>query len=129
LPISVSKNMFLRDLDFYGIVPSEGTVKTSSEAWAVQVKDCLGKMKNLEEERKNLGIINDIDFLANHCAGQYLLGISCVPICYPADDDKDKATKEKLRNTAGLARVMHKKTFQNSLSKFWLRLNGGIPDG
>jgi hypothetical protein len=28
-----------------------------------------------------------------------------------------------------LARVMHKKTFQNSLSKFWLRLNGGIPDG
>ena len=75
LPISVSKNMFLHNLDFYGIVPSEGTVKTSSEAWAVQVKDCLGKMYNLEEERKNLGIINDIDFLANHCAGQYLLGI------------------------------------------------------
>jgi len=28
LPLNVSKDMFLRDMDFFGIVPEEGTVKT-----------------------------------------------------------------------------------------------------
>ena len=37
--------------------------------------------KSLKEERNNLGNINDIDFLANHCTDlYYLLGISCVPM-------------------------------------------------
>jgi hypothetical protein len=36
LPITVSRDMFFRDMDFYGIVLGEGTVKTCTEAWSVK---------------------------------------------------------------------------------------------
>jgi hypothetical protein len=39
LPMTVSREMFLLDMDFCGIVHQEGTVKTSAEEWAVQVAD------------------------------------------------------------------------------------------
>ena len=119
LPIAVSKDMFLRDLDFYGILPRKGTVKTSSESWAVQVKDYHDKMKNLEKERKNLEDINDIDLLANHCASQYILG--CCRFGVGLAKDRDKADR-KLYDAAVSATGKYKETLQNSLSKFGLRL-------
>ena len=37
LPMTISKEMFLLDMDFYGIAHEEGTVKTSIDELAVQV--------------------------------------------------------------------------------------------
>ena len=73
LPIAASGDMFLLDMDFYGAVTSEGTMKTCIHAWTVQVTKCNNAMKNTEEGQ-------NIDILAHHCAGQYLLGISHVSI-------------------------------------------------
>ena len=120
LPIAVSKDMFLRDLDFYGILPSKGTVKTSSEAWAAQVKDRHDKSRDLETERQHIELINSIDILANHCASQYVLGFSRIFVVLA--DDKDKAAKKLFDAAAVSATGKYKETLQNSLSKFGLRL-------
>ena len=120
LPISVSKDMFLRDLDFYGILPRKGTVKTSSEAWAAQVKDRHDKSRDLETERQHIELINSIDILANHCASQYVLGFSRIFVVLA--DDKDKAAKKLFDAAAVSATGKYKETLQNSLSKFGLRL-------
>lgn len=77
LPMTVSREMFLRDMDFYGIVHNEGTVKTSSEAWAAQVKNRHDEIRDLENEKNKLALFNQIEMLANHCADRWLAG-SCV---------------------------------------------------
>jgi hypothetical protein len=144
LPMTVSKEMFLRDMDFYGIVHHEGTVKTSSEAWAAQIDNRHAKLKNLNDETNvlkekimDLELINCIDLLAAHCAGQYAVGTRRVKVFPPQENDKVKATKEKLWKAA--TQVNHdgkyKETFHGSLSKFGLRTgivekeyNGRSPD-
>ena len=37
LPITISKEMFLRDLDYYGIVTQEGSVKSEHDDWPEKV--------------------------------------------------------------------------------------------
>ena len=125
LPITVSMKIFLRDMDFYGIVHDEGTVKTSPEAWAVQVSNRRNR-KKLKEERTHLELVNDIDLLANDCAGQYLLGNDRVQVSYyPETNGPDKATEEKLVNAArSQSQEKYGEIFQCSFSKwdyFWLR--------
>ena len=78
LPMTISKAMFLRDLDFFGIVPEEGSVKTASEAWASKVDERYNKIKDHEDQIKQHGeqleqlkLENEIEFLANYCAGKY----------------------------------------------------------
>ena len=125
LPMTVSKEMFLRDMDFYGIVHVEGTVKTTSEAWAAQVDNRHKTLRTLEAERSHLELVNDIDLLANYCAGQYLLGTRQLRVGASIEgNDPDKATKDKLSRTASQVRPdgKYKETFQGSLSKFGLRL-------
>ena len=39
--MTVSKDKFLRDMDFYCVLYIDGTVKTSFEAWAAQVDNRL----------------------------------------------------------------------------------------
>ena len=65
LPVTVSKDMFLRDLDFYGIVPEDDTVKTYSEGWASRVSNRRQNITSLQLEQ-------NIDLLANFCANQHL---------------------------------------------------------
>jgi hypothetical protein len=62
LPMTVSKEMFLLDMDFYGIAHEEGTVKTSIDEWAVRVSDRLdnvvtGINKLNEEGKRHLELL------------------------------------------------------------------------
>ena len=127
LPMTVSKEMFLRDMDFYGIVHVEGTVKTSSEAWAAQIDNRHAELKNMNDETNilkekimDLELVNCIALLAAHCAGQYALGTRQVEVFA----SQDKKTNEMLWKAAH--QVIHggkyKETFQGSLSKFGLRI-------
>ena len=98
----IVKDMFLRDLDFFGIVPEEGSVKSSMEAWASKVDERCDKIKHHESkikehegQIKQLKLENDIEFLANYCACGYISpGASygsvrgIVKLCRPKDDDK-----------------------------------------
>jgi hypothetical protein len=132
LPMTVSKETFLRDMNFYGIVHVEGTVKTTSEAWAAQIDNRHAELENLNDETNILKEkimvleeINCIDLLAAHCAGQYALGTRKLVVFTSQEKDKDKATKVKLWKAA--TQVNHhdgkyKAKFQGSLSKFGLRL-------
>lgn len=81
LPANLPKEMFLRDLDFYGIVPGEGSVKTNSEGWATQVKGRRTNISKLQSEAKELKLDNDIDFLANYCANCYVNGATDLRAC------------------------------------------------
>ena len=38
LPITIPKDRFLHDLDFYGIVSEEGTVRTRTKGWLDRMK-------------------------------------------------------------------------------------------
>jgi hypothetical protein len=124
LPMTVSKDKFLRDMNFYGIVHTEGTVKTSSEAWVAQVDNRLNAIKTLVAEKTHVELVNDIDLLANHCADQYLLGGRRVWLGYTHDN----ATGKKLYGAASssLRVYKYKEIFLNSLSKFGLRFVGVI---
>jgi len=64
--------MLLRDLDFYGIVPEEGSVKSASEGWASKVDERCAKIKDHGDKMKQLQLENDIEFLANYCASEYI---------------------------------------------------------
>ena len=64
--------MFLRDLDFYGIAPEEGTVKTCSEAWARGVAKRQKKMGEMKQELASLELANNVELLAHHCTKEYL---------------------------------------------------------
>ena len=128
LPITVSKDMFLRDLDFYGILPVEGSVKTASEAWAIEVDNRHKEIDTLEAEKKDLEakrlclvLKDDIDLLANYCASEYIRKIYEVNIYNPVTNKQQMEDQERLWNacTGG-----SEETFQKSLSKFGLRLQG-----
>lgn len=72
LPGNIAKDMFLRDLDFYGIVPEEGSVRSASEGWASNVDKRYNEINDHEDQLKQLKLENEIDFLANYCAGKYV---------------------------------------------------------
>ena len=131
LPITVSKDMFLRDLDFYGILPVEGSVKTASEAWAIEVDNRHKEIDTLEAEKKDLEakrlclvLKDDIDLLANYCASEYIRKIYKVYIYNPETSKQQMEDQERLWNAA--VQVYRNgesnETFQKSLSKFGLRL-------
>ena len=67
LPAMIPKDMFLRDLDFYGIIPDQGTVKTYSEGWANEVVRREERIKNIDAEKKALSwrtvLISWLDFM------------------------------------------------------------------
>ena len=123
LPLSVSKDMFLRDMDFFGIVPEEGTVKTYSEGWAEEVSNRRQKITDLQYDF-------DIDLLAHFCASEHLRGNLMdmdTYYIYPADDNDgaEYEDKCKLYSTAKViaSRTKHEEVFQVALSKFGLRLD------
>ena len=72
LPDNIVKDMFLRDLDFYGVVPEEGSVKSASEGWASKIDDRRDKIKYHENQMKQLQLEIDIDFFAHYYAGKYV---------------------------------------------------------
>ena len=128
LPDKIVKDMFLRDLDYYGIIAKEGTVKTTSEAWAVHVNTRHVKRKKLEvnmrklnAEKAQLEKENDIDFLANYCAGRYIYSGGSVSVRISSEDKEPFS--DRLWNAA--LRVVSneeesKVDFTESLSKFGL---------
>ena len=136
LPDKIVKEMFLRDMDYYGIIPAEGTVQTSSEAWAKQVKDRVKKIDELESEASLLKMENDIQLLANHCASRYMFGVSAnhitdrdvivrVITLKPGEEVDDKLTKERLWDAAVCLNCSckgAKDSFAKSLSMFGLRM-------
>ena len=127
LPITVSKEMFLRDLDFYGIVPNDGTVKACSEDWADQVDKRHDDIENIEKakavleaKRRHLELSNHIDLLVLHCASEYLSGSSVLDLYCPTATNA--MNEEKLWGAAMAVCMTSKVTFQKSISKFGLRL-------
>jgi hypothetical protein len=84
LPVTVSKEMFLLDMDFYGIAHDEGSVKASSDEWSAQVSYRLDNLVTgmnrldniitgmnkyeLSRERKDIEILEDIRLLAVNVA-------------------------------------------------------------
>jgi hypothetical protein len=130
LPMTVSKEMFLLDMDFYGILHDEGTVKTTAEEWAVQVagqvSNRLENMKNLEAERTHLDLIHDINFLANYCADKFKL--NCSGTISIEAGDGEKGTKTNLERAVGAIRSQEKymTTFRSSLSILGFRLSHDI---
>ena len=135
LPDKIVKDMFLRDLDFYGIVPEEGSVKSLSEVWASKIHDRYDKIIKLESEATTLKLENDIEFLANYCACKYIIpgniyGGKCT---IKVEYDKDGADKEKqmlwnamLWNAAEQVRCheSNNEAFSKALMKFGLSLSG-----
>ena len=115
------KDMFLRDLDFYGIIPVEGSVKTASEAWAIQVKDRRSKISQLTSKADRLTLENDIEFLANHCASCYLNGRTEASLNPRTNDQPD--IEQLCRAAAAINNSKVNQDFLSKLlSKFGLRL-------
>jgi len=91
LPITVSKEMFVRDLDYYGIFPIDGsTIRTSPELWAEEVEKRHDDIENINktiaqlvEQRHYLELCNHIDLFANHCSNEYINGSCIVDIYIP----------------------------------------------
>ena len=94
LPITISRDMFLRELDYYGVLPIDcsGTITTSAELhWADEVEkrnddiEHIDKtIANLVKQRGYLELCNNIDLLANHCSNEYINGSCIVDIYIPA---------------------------------------------
>jgi hypothetical protein len=79
LPMTVSKEMFLLDMDFYGIAYEDGTVKTTAEEWAAQVSLRLDNIamggNKLNEGEMHLELLENIRTVGIHvasaCIGQW----------------------------------------------------------
>ncbi|KAL9186339.1 hypothetical protein ACHAXT_005577 [Thalassiosira profunda] len=150
LPVTVHKDNFLRDLDFYGVVPdADSPVRSCSEAWSAQIAERCAKIKDLEAARSKLEaeintlqMENDIDILANYCASEYLRrtlhpifplarqnthSTTWIRIGRPNSNgnDPDEANKEKLWSTsyAVCNQEQHRENFRKSISRFGLRLH------
>ena len=128
LPNTVPKDMFLRELDFYGINTAEGTVKTYCEGWADRVTKRHKSIKKMERDKKELMLENDIECLAHYCANQLLNGMINLSgisgsgsICL-SRSGADEETKKLWQTTNTLHNSRNKELFQSSLSKFGLTL-------
>jgi hypothetical protein len=149
LPITVSKEMFVRDLDYYGIFPIDGsTIRTSPELWADEVDKRHEDIENINkaiahlvQQRRYLELCNHIDLFANHCSNEYINGSCIVDIYIPTamttnNNYYNESNNEGTFWDSAMAVYMCKNTkeeeedednkammlFQKSLSKFGLRL-------
>ena len=117
LPVTISKDMFLRELDYYGVLPIDcsSTITTSAELhWADEVDkrhddiEYIDKtIANLVERRRYLELCNNIDLLANHCSNEYINGSCIVDIYIPAaamtnnnNNDHNTSNEGKIWNGA-----------------------------
>ena len=151
LPITINLDMFLRDLDYYGITPDEGSVLEHDKGWSTEVADRCQKIRKLEEDKdkieaeiNSLELENDIDILSNFCASEYLRRklkpispvarqmsthpTTWVQITRPNGSDaseKGNKDKEKLYATACAvcSQEKNREMFRKSISRFGLRLH------
>jgi hypothetical protein len=65
LPMTVSKEMFLLDMDFYGITHEEGSVKASTDEWPAQVSNRLDSIITVQVSKRLDRIVAVMDRLDN----------------------------------------------------------------
>ncbi|KAL9186421.1 hypothetical protein ACHAXT_005659 [Thalassiosira profunda] len=127
LPGSIPKDMFLRDLEFYGIDAEEGAVKV--EGWAAQVASRHERIECLESEKGGLELENNIDRLAGLCFSNHLrsnMFNQTLTIKKYLVEFGESSEEDDLYETARLASdaTANRSMFEESLSKFGLRIVG-----
>lgn len=73
LPVTVPKETFLRDLDHYGIVYREGSVRRDSfEELPSKLADHQVQLNTLRAQTESLDMMNKMDQLASYCFRLYV---------------------------------------------------------
>lgn len=128
LPDNIVKDMFLRDLDFYGIVPKEGSVKSASEGWASQIDDRRVRIKDYGNQMKKLQLEIDIEFFAYYCAGKYVYPDGYTSNKITIKDPSGKADKNEklLWDTVQIwdGQSSNKEALSKAFKKYGLSLRG-----
>ncbi|KAL7468547.1 hypothetical protein ACHAXS_008766 [Conticribra weissflogii] len=126
LPNSIHRDMFLRDLDFYGIVLEEGSVKSTS--LASEAVDLKIAITNIDDKKEELEAKRDILLFANYCyrrifsssitSGQSHIGIS---VSHKDEDLKKECSSNFFLNIRGVS-GKYKEIFKKALSGLGLKL-------
>ena len=75
LPVTVPKETFLRELDHYGIVYVEGTVRRDSfEELPSRVAEHQEQINSLRAQTESLDMTNKMEQLASYCFRLYVQG-------------------------------------------------------
>jgi hypothetical protein len=126
LPATVQKDMFVRDLDFYGIVPEEGSVKSDSEGWAKQVEARNSRIRELEKESTELELEKNIEVLALYCATKFVteergkgVSVRFSPPHFYSEDEREKRLLSKVANIVSWNET-NKEKFMKSLARHGL---------
>ncbi|EJK50329.1 hypothetical protein THAOC_30719 [Thalassiosira oceanica] len=115
LPSSVPKDMFLRDLDYFGISHESGTVVGETEKFPLRVKDMFDERAQLDSKIARVKLQQQgLMALTPLCCAEYVRGRKLVSIDPQKDPDLYNAAHKVNRDPAG------KEMFQNMLSQYGL---------
>ncbi|EJK50328.1 hypothetical protein THAOC_30718 [Thalassiosira oceanica] len=123
LPSNVPKDMFLRDLDYFGISHESGTVVGETEKFPLRVKEMLDKLaridsdaKELERKKSGVKLQQGLTVITSLCCAAYARGYKQVDIEERKDPDLYNAAGKVRNDPAG------KEMFQNMLSQYGLTI-------
>ena len=114
LPGSIPKDMFLRDLDFFGIPHETGTVLGETEKFPLRAKEMLDELKELETKKYGMMLQQWLSALTFLCCAEYVYGRKQVVI--------EKTTHPNLYSVAVQLNIgqVTKNVFDKMLSQFGL---------
>ncbi|EJK50613.1 hypothetical protein THAOC_30353 [Thalassiosira oceanica] len=113
LPSRIPKDMFLRDLDFFGISYENGTVVGETEKFPLRVKEIFDERAQLDSRIARLELQQGLMALASLCCAAFVRGRKQVSIDHQKDPDLFDAVCE-------LEIPETKEMFQNELSQYGL---------
>ncbi|KAL7530005.1 hypothetical protein ACHAXR_003267 [Thalassiosira sp. AJA248-18] len=118
LPLTVPKETFLREIDYYGIDYQEGTVARDALEGPQQIN-------SLRAQNESLDLTNKMEYLANHCfrlyEQDYKAGFRILPIFVLLE--KDYLENDVVFSAAEMLHDPHNfELLQNCLSKYRLKL-------
>ncbi|EJK44350.1 hypothetical protein THAOC_37119 [Thalassiosira oceanica] len=105
LPNSIPKDMFLRDLDYFGISHESGTVVGETEKFPLRVKEMLEKLARIDSdaeelERKKSGVklLQGLTAITALCCAEYACGRKSVTIKSQTAPDLHQAASKVMNN-------------------------------
>ena len=126
LPVTIPKETFLREMDHYGIIYREGTVRRDSfEELPSRVAEHQAQINSLRTQTESLDLVNKMEYLANFCfrlyVQDYKKGLTIFPIFVLLEEDCPGHAE--VFSTAKLLTDPHKfEVLQNCMMKYRLKI-------
>lgn len=127
LPVTVPKETFLREIDYYGIVYREDSVRRDSfEELPSRIAEHQEQINSLKAQTESLDLSNKMEHLANFCfrlyVQDYKKGLTIFPIFILFEEDSPEERGDLFLVAKMLDDPEKFEVLQNAMMKYRLKL-------